>query len=99
MSFWQVLILIAMAGGVIGCLWRIFNAIEKLTNCIDSVGIELRKMNAKLERIEVVAGDDSQGTIGQLDTDAEALEAIEAAISNFENLKRIDLANPQESNK
>jgi hypothetical protein len=98
MPTWQLLIFIAMAGCMIGCLWRIFNAIERLTNCIDSVGIEFRKMNAKLERIEIAAGDDSQRPMDQQDFDAEAIDAIEAALSNFENLKRIDLTNPQGSN-
>jgi hypothetical protein len=98
MSTWQILIFIAMAGCVIGCLLRIFNAIERLTNCIDTVGIELRKMNTKLERIEIAAGDDSQEPMRQQDFDAEAIDAIETAISNFENLKRIDLSNPQENN-
>jgi hypothetical protein len=39
-------------------------------------------MNAKLESVEAVKGDDTE------------LEAIEAAVSDFEKLKRIDLTRP-----
>ncbi len=97
MSVWQIFIVIAMLGCVIGCLWRIFGAIEKLSSGIFSVSRELMRINAKLESIEVVAGDDVQRPLGQQESDAEAIEAIETAISNFENLKRIDLTNPQQS--
>jgi hypothetical protein len=95
MSIWLILLLFMMAGGMVGCLWGIFRAIERLRESIASVGAELRKINAKLERVEAVSADDSQNPLGQEDSDVEAIEAIEAAISNFENLKRIDLTNPQ----
>ncbi len=97
MSIWLILILLAMAGCMIGCLYGIFRATEGLANGIFSVRTELVKMNAKLDRIEAVSGEDSQRSMGQQESDVEAIEAIEAAISNFENLKRIDLTNPLES--
>jgi hypothetical protein len=92
-----MLLLFMMAGCMIGCLWGIFRAIEGLTERIASVGSELMKINAKLERVEAVGADDSQSPFDQQVSDVEAIEAIEAAISNFENLKRVDLTNTQES--
>ena len=83
MSTWQITVLLAMAGCAIGCLLMICGAIRKLAKGILSVGAELQKMNAKLERIEAVSGDDT------------SLEAVEAAFSNFEKLKRIDKTQPQ----
>jgi len=50
---------------------------------VSSLKAELSKMSSKLERIEAVNGDDT------------SLEAMEAAFSNFEKLKRVDLTNPQ----
>ena len=97
MAIWQVLVLVAMSGCMIGCLWNIFKSIEKLSKVIFSIGTELRKINAKLERIEAVSSDDAEKPTGAQKSDAEAIEAIEAALSNFENLKKIDLTNPQES--
>ncbi len=80
MSTWQIVVLFAMAGGAIGCLLVICRAIEKLVKGIASLGAELTKLNAKLESIEAVRGDDTE------------LEAIEAAVSGFEKLKRVDLS-------
>ena len=81
MSIWQitVLSLCVVAGcAVIGCLWGICRAIEKLARNLFTVVAELTKINAKLERIEAVNGDDN------------SLESLEAAFANFEKLKRID---------
>ena len=82
MHTWQITVLFAMAGCAIGCFLGIYRAIEKLVKGILSIGVELTKMNAKLERIEAVNGDDT------------SLETLEAAFSNFEKLKRIDLTKP-----
>ena len=79
MSTWQIAVLFALAGCAIGCLLGIFRAIEKLVKGVLSVGAELTKINAKLESVEAVKGDDT------------SLEAIEAAVSGFEKLKRVDL--------
>ena len=83
MSIWQVIVIFAMAGLAIGCLLGICRALFKLARGISAMGAELTKMNSKLERIEAVNGDDT------------SLEAMEAAFSNFEKLKRVDLTNPQ----
>jgi len=82
MPTWQITVVFVMAGCAIGCLLGICRAIEKLVKGIFSIGAELTKMNAKLERIEAINGDDT------------SLEAIEAAFSNFEKLKRIDVTKP-----
>ena len=82
MSTWQIIVLFAMAGCAIGCLLGICRAIEKLAKGIFSIGAEITKMNAKLESIDAVNRDDI------------SLEGVEAAISNFEKLKRIDSAKP-----
>ena len=83
MSIWQITVLFALAGCAIGCLLAICRAIEKLVKGVSSLKAELSKMSSKLERIEAVNGDDT------------SLEAMEAAFSNFERLKRVDLTNPQ----
>ncbi len=83
MFTWQITVSLAMAGCAIACLLLICRAIHKLAKGILSIGAELQKMNAKLERIEAVSGDDT------------SLEAVEAAFSNFEKLKRIDKSQPQ----
>ena len=89
MPTWQIIISFAMAACAIGCLLGICRAIEKLAKGIVSVGAEFKKMNAKLASIEAVSGDDPKRTKEQYEP---GLEDIEAAISNFEKLKRIDLA-------
>ncbi len=81
MPTWQITVLVALAGCVIGCLLGILIAIEKVVRGISSIGMALTKLNANLERIEAITTED--------DT---SLEAVEAALSNFEKLKRIDLA-------
>ena len=80
MSIWQVIVIFAMAGLAIGCLLGICRALFKLARGISAMGAELTKMNSKLERIEAVNGDDT------------SLEAMEAAFSNFEKLKRVETA-------
>jgi hypothetical protein len=79
MSTWQISVLFAMAGCAIGCLIGICIAIERLVKGIVSIEAELTKMNSKLESVEATKGDEAE------------LESIEAAVSGFEKLKRIDL--------
>ena len=82
MSIWQVIVIFSMAGCAIGCLLGIYRAICKLTKAVSSIGTELTKINSKLERIEAVNGEDT------------SLQAMEAAISSFEKLKRVEIAKP-----
>jgi len=82
MSTWQIAVLFAMAGCAIGCLLGICRAVEKLVKSIFSLRTELTRMNAKLESVETIKGDDAE------------LEAIEAAVSGFEKLKRVDVTRP-----
>ncbi len=89
MSTWQIIVLLALAGCAVGCLIGICRAIEKLAKGVVSIGIQLTKMNSKLESIEAVNGDDPKKSMDQYEP---GLEDIEAAISNFEKLKRVDLA-------
>ena len=93
MSIWQITVLFAMAGCAICCLLGICRAIEKLAKGIFSIGAEITKMNAKLESIEAVNRDDPKKPMDQSESDT-SLEDLEAAISNFEKLKRIDLTKP-----
>ncbi len=83
MSIYLMVVLSAMAGCAIGCLLGIYKALEKLAKSISSIGSELKKMNEKLAAIEAVNRDEQESETG--------LESLEAAISNFEKLKRIDL--------
>ena len=95
MFTWQITVLLAVAGCAIGCLlvgcllgiWRVT---AKLTKGILSIGAELTKLNAKIERIEAVNRDDPKKPMDRYGPDP-SFEDIEAAISNFEKLKRIDL--------
>ena len=93
MSNWQIIVLFAMAGGAICCLLGIIKAVDKLAKGIFSLGAEIAKMNAKLQSIEAVNRDDPKKPIDQSEPDI-LLEDLEAAISNFEKLKRIDLTTP-----
>jgi hypothetical protein len=61
-------------------------AVNKLAKGISSIGAEVAKMNAKLESIETVQKNDSGDSSGRHEPD---FEDIEAAIANFEKLKRI----------
>ncbi len=79
MSIWQMIVLIVMAGCAIGCLVTICMALQKLVKVLSFIGTELTKLSAKLERVEAVDNDDT------------SLEAVEAALANFEKLKRIDI--------
>jgi len=83
MSVYLLMVLFVLAVCAIGCLLGIFKAVEKLAKSIFSIGAELAKINAKLEKIEAINVDEQES-----DT---SLEALEAAVSNFEKLKRIDL--------
>ena len=94
MSTWQITVLFAiMAGCAIGCLFGIYRAMEKLARALFSIGAELTKMSTKIEKIETVNGDYPTKTMDQYGPDP-SLEDIEAAISKFEKLKRIDLTKP-----
>jgi hypothetical protein len=95
MFTWQMVVLFAMGGCAIGCLLGICIAIEKLAKSFFAIGTELRKMNAKIEKIEVANKvDEAKKPIDQSRPDP-SLEDIEAAISNFEKLTRIDLTKPE----
>ncbi len=83
MPTWQIIVLIAMAGCAIGCLLEICRAIDKLAKNVVSIGAELKKMSAKFEHVDTVSEDDT------------SLQAVEAAISKFEKLKRIDVTRRQ----
>jgi hypothetical protein len=91
MSTWQIIILFTMAGSAVACLLWICTAIEKLFKAIFSIGTELTRMNAKIEKIEAVSKDQPAAQ----DTVDSAFADIEAALSNFEKLKRIDVAKPE----
>ena len=93
MSIWQISVLFAMAGCAIGCLLGIYKALEKLAKGILSIGAELTKLNTKLQSIEAVSRDDSKKPMDQSEPDT-SLEDLEAAIANFEKLKRVDLTKP-----
>lgn len=90
-------VLLAMAGCAMGCLVGILRAIQSLAKDLFSISVELKKLNAKLEGVEAVSSHDPAKSPDQEESDLEALEAIEAAISNFETLKRVDLASPQQN--
>ncbi len=95
MSIWQMSVLFAAAGcalGALGCLLGIWRTLAKVAKGIFCIGAELTKLNAKIEGIEAVKTDDSRKQIDQLRPDP-SLEDIEAALSNLEKLKRIDLTN------
>lgn len=97
MSIWYVLIIVALASCVIHCLWQISKAIERLTESLATVSSELVNMNLKLEGVESITGEGPAKSASPPDNDVDPIEAIEAAISNFENLKRIDSKNPQQN--
>ncbi len=78
MPTWQTIVLLAMAGLATGSLLFICRAIQKSAKSIHDVCAELQKINDKLERVDAVSGEDT------------SLEAVEAAFSSFEKLKRID---------
>ncbi len=90
MFTWQITVLFAAAGCAVVCLLGICIAIGKLTKGLSSIGAELAKMNAKMEKVEAVDGDDLRKSRDQHGPDP-SFEDIEAAISSFEKLKRIDL--------
>ncbi len=70
MATWQMIVFMALAGSMIACLFGICKAIEKLSNGIASIRLELTRMNTKLERIEIDESDHS----------------FQAAIRHIENL-------------
>jgi len=94
MSIWQITALLVAAGCATGCTIAIFRAIGNLAKGVLSVGAELKKINAKLESVEAVNRDDSGNRQHPAEDPDLSLEAIEAAISNFEKLKRVDLTEP-----
>ncbi len=94
MSTWQVIALFVTAGCLIVSLVGICLGIGKLTRGILSIAAEITKMNAKIDRIEATSGDRSSKQKEQCAPDS-SFEDIEAAISNFEKLKRIDVTRPE----
>jgi hypothetical protein len=94
MSTWHLVVVFAIAAGVIVCLLGIWRAVEKLAKGILSLAAELKQMNAKLTSVETVNRDESGKPANETEPDT-ALEALEAAISNFEKLKRIDPTRPE----
>jgi hypothetical protein len=97
MSIWYVLIIVALASCVIHCLWQISKAIDRLTDGLSTVTSELVNINLKLEGVEPATGEEPDKSAIPPDNDVDPIDAIEAAISNFENLKRIDSKNPQQN--
>jgi len=97
MSIWYVLIIVALASCMIHCLWQISRAIERLTEGLSTVSSELVNMNLKLDGVESITGEESAKSTSPPDNDVDPIQAIEAAISNFENLKRIDSKTPQQN--
>ena len=93
MSTWQITVLFALAGCAIGCLLAIRKAIERLSEGIFFIRTELTKINSKLEAVEAVNREDPKKPMEQHEPD-DAFAAIEAAISNFEKLKRVDSTKP-----
>jgi uncharacterized protein YoxC len=91
MSTWQITILFSMAGCAVVCLLWISIAIEKLFKAIFSIGTALTQMNAKIEKIETV----NKEHPADQDTADSAFADIEAALSSFEKLKRIDITKPE----
>jgi hypothetical protein len=94
MSIFQIIALYVIAGFAVVCLLAIFRSLDKLAKAAASIGVELTKMNSKLEVIEAVNRDDLESPADQK---LPELEAIESAISNFEKLKRVDLSEQQEA--
>ena len=92
---WQIVVVFVMAACAIGCLWGIYGAVKKLATSMVSIGAELTKMNEKLEIVEVRDNPKKSKDHGEPDTSIEGLEALEAAISSFERLKRIDSTKPE----
>jgi len=90
MLTWQIAVLLVLAGCAVGCLLGIFKAIQRLSEGVFFIRTELTKLNSKLETVEAVNRDDLKKPIGQHEPD-DSFEAIEAAISNFEKLKRVDI--------
>ncbi len=96
MSTWQIIVFLGTAGCAIGCLFGIFKSIEKIGQGVFGIRAELTKINAKMEGIEVV---NNTGPEKPMDQYEPSLADIEAAISNFEKLKRIDLTKPSQNPK
>jgi hypothetical protein len=82
MATWQMIILLAITGCTIGCLIGIYKAVERMSKAVFTVGAELKKMNAKLERIEAVSKDDAARPVTAYGVD----DSIEAALRNLDKL-------------
>lgn len=82
MSNWQMIILFAITGFTIGSLIAIYRAVERLSKAVFTIGAELKKINSKLERIEIVSRDDAAraGAVYGID------DSIEAALRNLDKL-------------
>jgi hypothetical protein len=88
MSIWQIVVLIAIGSCAVACLLGICIAIQKLAKAISAIEAVLKKMNSKLESVEAVSKENPEKPFDRHDSD---FAEIEAAISSFEKLKRIDL--------
>lgn len=84
MFTWQMIASFVLAVCAIGCLLGICSAIKRLSEGVFFIRTELTKINSKLESVEVANS-------RNLNESDESFEAIEAAISSFEKLKRVDL--------
>ena len=91
---WYLVALLVIVAGATVCLLGIWRSAAKLAKGIGSLQTEIAKMNAKLTSVETVNKDDAKKPTEDSDVDT-SLEALEAAISNFEKLKRIDLTDSQ----
>lgn len=89
MSIWHVAALLA-AIGAIASLVFIYRAIDRLAQSVSSVCSQLTKINAKLESVQAVSGEEDKKLSAPVEPDL-SFEAIETALANFEKLKRIDL--------
>ena len=88
MLTWQAIVFSVLAGCAIGCLLAVRKAVERLSEGVFFIRTELTKLNSKLEAVQTINKDEVNRAVEEPDT---SLEAIEAAISSFEKLKRIDL--------
>jgi len=88
MSFWEISVLVVIAGSGIAGLLQISKAIRELGSGIFAIEAELKSINAR-----AAAGAAGKGTpANPVEPHDNDLKAIETAISNFERMKRIDSA-------
>ena len=88
MSTLYTVFLIAATVCAIGCLFRICRAIEKLSRGIFSIRRGLTELNTKLESMTTASREDSKTPKDEGEPDI-SLKTLEAAVSNFEKMKRL----------